>query len=97
MLDELLCNFPLVKIQISLHDVFEFFTRRSLHSSSSVMDSYTGYLWPFPSTFTANYERTPSIKTVYSKLNWLQLSILISISIVTGTPLNDLVGTLNRN
>jgi len=45
MLDELLCNVLLVIIQIYFHDFMEFLQGRTLHSSSSNIDSYGDYLF----------------------------------------------------
>jgi len=43
--NELLCNLIRVKIQIYFYDyLFEFLPRRTLHSSSSNIDSYGDYL-----------------------------------------------------
>jgi len=45
MVDELLCYVLREKIQIYFLDFFEFLTRRTLHSSSSSIDSYGDYLF----------------------------------------------------
>jgi len=44
MVGELLCNVLRVKIQIYFDDFFEFLPLRTLHSSSSTIDSYGDYI-----------------------------------------------------